>query len=108
VNEVDLDRELEEQQRRDNGELVSDEESSDNVSDDEDWEKPSAYSLLMGSLKKTSKNQTFYKKIQLEQEGLEETAATDSDEDDDDDDDMDAELEMDEESGKDQGKLMMK
>lgn len=79
VNEVDLDREMDEQRRRDNGELVSDEESSDEGSDEDDWEKPSAYSLLMGSLKKTSKNQDFYNKIQREQEGLEEIADDDSD-----------------------------
>ncbi|CAO3600758.1 unnamed protein product [Absidia cylindrospora] len=93
VNEVDLDREMEEQRRRDNGELVSEEESSDDASDEDNWEKPSAYSLLMGSLKKTSKNQDFYKKIQLEQEGLEEVAA-DSEEDDDE--AMDGELEHEE------------
>lgn len=66
-----MDNEIEEQRRKDRGELLSEEESSSDEEEEEDWEKPSAYSLLIGSLKKTSKNKDFYKKIQLEQEGLE-------------------------------------
>ena len=47
-------------------------ESEQEESDEgETWEKPSAYSQLVGSLQKTSKNRVFYDRIKREQEGIE-------------------------------------
>ncbi|ORX53676.1 DUF1253-domain-containing protein [Hesseltinella vesiculosa] len=66
VHEEDLDRE-----REANDEDSEDESDLESNGEEEEWEKPSAYSLLMGSLKKTSKNKDFYQKIEKEQEGLE-------------------------------------
>ncbi|KAL7311382.1 rRNA-binding ribosome biosynthesis protein utp25 [Mucor circinelloides] len=75
VSEADLDREMDEERRRAEGQYEDSDELDDADSDDEeeeeDWKKPSAYSLLMGSLKKNSKQKDFYKKIQREQEGIE-------------------------------------
>jgi len=74
VSEADLDREMDEERRRAEGQYEDSDEHDDSDSDDEeeeDWKKPSAYSLLMGSLKKNSKQKDFYKKIQREQEGIE-------------------------------------
>ncbi|KAI8382408.1 hypothetical protein BD560DRAFT_323096 [Blakeslea trispora] len=74
VSEADLDRELEEEQKRADRQFDDSEEDSEDSEDDseaEDWKKPSAYSLLMNSLKKNSKQKDFYKKIQREQEGIE-------------------------------------
>ncbi|GAN05080.1 DUF1253 domain-containing protein [Mucor ambiguus] len=73
VSEADLDRELDEEKRRVEGQFDDSEEEddSDSEEEEEDWKKPSAYSLLMGSLKKNSKQKDFYKKIQREQEGIE-------------------------------------
>ncbi|KAI9310561.1 hypothetical protein BX666DRAFT_2004798 [Dichotomocladium elegans] len=67
VYEEDLDREMNEQH-----ESEEDQEESEAESDMDDWEKPSAYSQLVGLLKKTSKHRDFYKKIEREQEGIEE------------------------------------
>ncbi|KAI7904789.1 uncharacterized protein BX663DRAFT_503540 [Cokeromyces recurvatus] len=76
VSETDLDRELEEERRRAEGEFSDSQEEMDEESEEdeegEDWKKPSPYSLLMNSLKKSSKQKEFYKKIQLEQEGIDE------------------------------------
>ncbi|CEP10770.1 hypothetical protein [Parasitella parasitica] len=74
VSEADLDRELDEERRRAEGQFDDSDENEDSDSEEdeeEDWKKPSAYSLLMGSLKKNSKQKDFYKKIQREQEGIE-------------------------------------
>lgn len=75
MSEADLDREMDEERRRAEGQYEDSDELDDADSDDEeeeeDWKKPSAYSLLMGSLKKNSKQKDFYKKIQREQEGIE-------------------------------------
>lgn len=66
VTEEDLDRELEEEQERKDRKFDTSEEES---GEEEDYKKPSAYSLLIGSLKKTSKQKAFYRKIQLEEQG---------------------------------------
>ncbi|CAO3627587.1 unnamed protein product [Mucor hiemalis] len=73
INEADLDRELDEEKKRADGQFDSTDDSDDE-SEEEDWKKPSAYSLLVGSLKKNSKQKDFYKKIQREQEGIEEVS----------------------------------
>ncbi|KAI8981522.1 hypothetical protein BDB01DRAFT_723870 [Pilobolus umbonatus] len=70
ISEADLDKELDEEQHRKEHQFDSDEESEDD--EEEDWKKPSAYSMLISSLKKNSKQKDFYRKIQLEQEGIEE------------------------------------
>ena len=85
-----------------------DEQSIDEDDEEESWQKPSAYSQLVGSLQKTSKNQTFYARIKREQEGIEDVDNEDeSDEEGDDSDendmtlndhDSDAEEDEDEES----------
>jgi U3 small nucleolar RNA-associated protein 25 len=57
----------------------------DEEEDEDDWQKPSAYNRLIGILQKTSKHQDFYKRMKLEEEGLEDQEngmATDEDEDD--------------------------
>lgn len=68
-----MDRELDEEKKRADGQFDSTDDSDDE-SEEEDWKKPSAYSLLVGSLKKNSKQKDFYKKIQREQEGIEEVS----------------------------------
>ncbi|GAA5800540.1 hypothetical protein HPULCUR_005975 [Helicostylum pulchrum] len=78
VSEEDLDRELNEEKKRAEGQFDSSEDSGSD-SEEEDWKKPSAYSLLIGSLKKNSKQKDFYKKIKREQEGIEEVSASDED-----------------------------
>lgn len=75
ISEADLDREAEEAKRRADGQF-DDSEDSGSESEEDDWKKPSAYSLLIGSLKKNSKQKDFYKKIKREQEGIEEADAS--------------------------------
>ncbi|KAI7851631.1 hypothetical protein BDC45DRAFT_538077 [Circinella umbellata] len=98
VYEEDLDRQMEEEkvqfESEDDQSVVDDEE-------EESWQKPSAYSQLVGSLQKTSKNQTFYARIKREQEGIEDEEEEEEEEDEEDeeeDDDNDAEEDEDEES----------
>lgn len=72
-----MDRELNEEKERAEGQFDSSEDEDESDSEEEeDWKKPSAYSLLIGSLKKNSKQKDFYKKIQREQEGIEEVSAS--------------------------------
>ncbi|KAI9488556.1 hypothetical protein BDB00DRAFT_38877 [Zychaea mexicana] len=78
VYEEDLDREMEEGQVQ--FESEEDEEEGDDE-EEETWQKPSAYSQLVGSLQKTSKNQTFYARIKREQEGFEDEDSDGDDED---------------------------
>ncbi|KAI8147823.1 hypothetical protein BJV82DRAFT_593490 [Fennellomyces sp. T-0311] len=70
VYEEDLDRAMEEEE-------IQFESDKQDESDEETWEKPSAYSQLVGSLQKTSKNRVFYDRIKREQEGIEEEASED-------------------------------
>lgn len=81
------------------------EEGSDENEDEEegeggedDWEKPSAYSRLVGSLQKTSKNRAFYEKILREQQGIEDDQEVEEEEEDQDieGDDQDDDLEEEE------------
>ncbi|ORE20847.1 DUF1253-domain-containing protein [Rhizopus microsporus] len=62
-------KELEEEKKIRETQFESEEEESADE-EEEGYKKPSAYSLLIGSLKKTSKQKDFYKKIQLEEEGF--------------------------------------
>lgn len=93
-----MDRELDEAKKRADGQFDSEESGSD--SEEEDWKKPSAYSLLIGSLKKNSKQKDFYKKIKREQEGIEEVSASEEelaegeDQEFDDDDELEGEEEV--------------
>jgi U3 small nucleolar RNA-associated protein 25 len=66
VNEEDLDEDIR-KRKYENTATFDDEDDEDEV----DWQKPSAYNRLIGILQKTSKHQDFYKKMKLEEEGLE-------------------------------------
>ncbi|KAM3582055.1 rRNA-binding ribosome biosynthesis protein utp25 [Umbelopsis sp. WA50703] len=80
VNEEDLDEDIRKRKYESAAALDDDEEE-----DEDDWQKPSAYNRLIGILQKTSKHQDFYKRMKLEEEGLEDQEngmATDEDEDD--------------------------
>lgn len=46
-------------------------DDDDEGDDSDDWQKPTAYSKLLGILQKSSKHQDYYKRIKLEEEGLE-------------------------------------
>ncbi|KAL1935710.1 hypothetical protein VTP01DRAFT_4850 [Rhizomucor pusillus] len=105
VYEHELDRELEEEQEQEETMFDDEEEGSDENEDEEegeggedDWEKPSAYSRLVGSLQKTSKNRAFYEKILREQQGIEDDQEVEEEEEDQDieGDDQDDDLEEEE------------
>ncbi|KAL0082532.1 hypothetical protein J3Q64DRAFT_1642620 [Phycomyces blakesleeanus] len=89
VVEEDLDREMDEDRERKERQF----ESTDDEEDEEDWQKPSAYSMLVGSLKKTSQHQDFYKKIQREQEGVEDIVSDDEELEEDMEQELDEEIE---------------
>ncbi|KAI8967354.1 hypothetical protein BDF20DRAFT_829714 [Mycotypha africana] len=101
VSEADLDREIDEARREAAAQFASDEEGEQGSDEDEDegedWKKPSAYSLLMGSLKKNSKHRDFYEKIYREQEGIEDEVFATNEEDEDR--DLTEEVPSDEEEG---------
>lgn len=54
--------------KHENTVMFDDEDEGD---DSDDWQKPTAYSKLLGILQKSSKHQDYYKRIKLEEEGLE-------------------------------------
>ncbi|KAH8556050.1 hypothetical protein BGW37DRAFT_479631 [Umbelopsis sp. PMI_123] len=76
VNEEDLDEDI--RKRKHESSVTFDDD--DDGDDSDDWQKPTAYSKLLGILQKTSKNQDYYKRIKLEQEGLEDQEDMDEDE----------------------------
>ncbi|GAB5589241.1 rRNA-binding ribosome biosynthesis protein utp25 [Umbelopsis nana] len=67
VNEEDLDEDIR-KRKYENAATFDDDDEAD---DSDDWQKPSAYNRLLGILQKTSKHQDYYKRIKLEEEGLE-------------------------------------
>ncbi|KAG0191643.1 rRNA-binding ribosome biosynthesis protein utp25 [Apophysomyces sp. BC1034] len=102
INEEDLDRELKEERERMEGQFnSSSEEEEEEEDDDDDWQKPSAYSRLVGSLKKTSKNQSFYEKIRREQEGIEDIVEKEDEDEDEDENADEDEEELEEGNGSD-------
>lgn len=88
VNEEDLDEDI----RKRKYENVATFDDDDEADDSDDWQKPSAYNRLLGILQKTSKHQDYYKRIKLEEEGLE-----------DQEDDMDGMDDEDEDQGEEEG-----
>lgn len=89
VNEEDLDEDIRKRKYENAATFDEDEEGEDS----DEWQKPSAYNRLLGILQKSSKHQDYYKKIRLEEEGLE-----------DQEDGIDEDEEVDEDDEEEQGK----
>ncbi|KAI9287888.1 hypothetical protein BC943DRAFT_319045 [Umbelopsis sp. AD052] len=91
VNEEDLDEDIRKRKLENTATFDDDDEGDDS----DDWQKPTAYSKLLGILQKSSKHQDYYKRIKLEEEGLEDQEdAMDDEEDDEEEDDEEAEEEV--------------